>query len=536
MLGEDLVKSFKTSAVHGAASLVAAAAIFCSFGWAQNATTSATPADTSGAIRELQDQVRQLHDLVQQMRAENAESQVEMQQLRQDLQATRALLVSSGNATSPSGAALGNSPNSNTAATTQPNSSSIEQRVEKLEESTSLLNSKVDDQYQTKVETTSRYRARIHGIVLMNAFRNNGGSDNLDLPTYAEPVSPGTPNATFGATLRQSQLGLELFGPTIFGAKTSGEVQFDFSGGFPAAPNGVNFGIVRLQTATVQLDWQHTSVVAGQDSLFISPLSPTSFASLAIPAFSTAGNLWGWIPQVRVEHRFALSDNQTLTVQAGILDNLDWEMNYNSFDRTAQAGELSGQPAYALRTAWSRSVHDHPASIGVAGYFGRQDWTFNRHVDAWGGMADWQIPLLYKLSVSGEFYRGRGVGGLGGGVGQTIVYAASPSYNYAAIRGLDSAGGWTQLKFQLSPKLQFNGTIAEDDAFAGDIRGFATDANNGGVLGSILGRNRGALGNVVFRPRSDLILAAEYRRLRTFPIYTGSSATSQVNLSVGMLF
>ena len=78
-----------------------------------------------------------------------------------------------------------------------------------------------------------------------------------------------------------------------------------------------------------------------------------------------------------------------------------------------------------------------------------------------------------------------------------------------------------------------NGVFAEDDAFAGDVRGFATDANN---FGPILGRNRGALGNVVFRPRSDLLLSAEFRRLHTFPVYDSSSATNQVNLSVGILF
>ena len=58
-------------------------------------------------------------------------------------------------------------------------------------------------------------------------------------------------------------------------------------------------------------------------------------------------------------------------------------------------------------------------------------------------------------------------------------------------------------------------------------------ANN---FGEILGRNRGALGNIVFRPRSDLILSAELRRLRTFPIYHSSSITNQINLSMGILF
>ena len=50
----------------------------------------------------------------------------------------------------------------------------------------------------------------------------------------------------------------------------------DFAGGFPATNNGVDFGLVRMQTASVRLDWQHTSVIAGQDSLFISPLSPAA--------------------------------------------------------------------------------------------------------------------------------------------------------------------------------------------------------------------------------------------------------------------
>jgi hypothetical protein len=496
----------------------------------------ATAGETAGAIRDLQDQVRQLRTLVDQMRAENAESRAEMYQLRQDLQTTRALLERPTAArtavTADSGTKSETVATSTTASPAPQNSSSLEDRVDKLEESTSLLGSKIDDQYQTKVETASKYRVRLHGIVLMNAFRNVGGSDNLDFPDYAQPVAPGSPQASLGATLRQSEIGLEVFGPSVAGAKTSADVQMDFAGGFPAVGNGVDFGMVRLQTASVRFDWEHTSVVAGQDALFISPLSPTSFASLATPAFAFGGNLWAWTPQLRVEHRFELSDQQNVTVQAGLLDNLDWEQNYNSFFRTAQSGEQSGQPAYALRTAWSRPLQDRPLSLGVAGYYGRQNWGWNRDVDAWAGMADWQVPLLPRVGLSGEFYRGRAIGGLGAAIGTSIVYGGN-GYGISPIRGLDTAGGWTQLKFQLTPKLELNGVVSEDDAFTADIRGFATDANNGG---EILGRNRGALGNLVFRPRSDLVLAAEFRRLHTFPVYDPSSATNQVNLSVGILF
>ena len=58
-------------------------------------------------------------------------------------------------------------------------------------------------------------------------------------------------------------------------------------------PNGVNSGLVRLRTATMRLDWKNTDVVVGQDQLFFAPNSPTSFASLIVPALSYSGQLVG---------------------------------------------------------------------------------------------------------------------------------------------------------------------------------------------------------------------------------------------------
>lgn len=531
------MKIHKTPALRGAVLAAASVVLFSLHNLAQEPTAATTrSADVASSVRDLQDQVQQLRMLVEQMRAENAQSRTEMKQLRQDLTATRALLERSA---STSSEVLAKSPPVNSAyseasnsATTQ-TSTSLETRVEKLEESTSLIGSKIDEQYQTKVETASKYRARLHGIVLMNAFRNVGGANSLDFPDFSQRVDPGAPNASVGATLRQSEIGLEIFGPTIAGAKSSADVQMDFAGGFAATGNGVSSGFVRLQTASLRLDWDHTSVVVGQDALFFSPLSPTSFASLATPTFGYAGNLWGWTPQLRVEHRFAVSGQQTVTVQAGVLDNLDWEFPSDPFYRYAQAGEKSGQPAYALRTAWSRPVHEHPLSFGVAGYYGRQNWEWDRYVDAWAGMADWQVPMGSRFSLSGEFYRGRGIGGLGGSVGRSIVFGGNPVYGSTAIRALDSIGGWGQLKIQVTPKIELNGIVAQDNAFAGDVRGFAIDDNN---FAPILGRNRGALANVVFRPRSDLLFSAELRRLRTFPVYSSSTSTNQLNLAMGILF
>lgn len=539
------MKNPVTLALRTSAMTAAAFVLLISSSMAQEGTPTAASQPVDAAVRELDSQVRELRAVIEQMRAENAQSRAEMRDLRQELQDTRKLLAPLAVSTnaSPSLSVPAESMPYGGSATASANAAESQSisgtptadlgsRVQRLEESTQLLGSKINEQYQTKVETAAKYRARLSGIVLMNAFRNVGASDNLDFPNFAQPVAPGDPSARLGATMRQTEIGLEIFGPTLAGAKSSASVLFDFAGGFPATNNGVNFGMVRMQTASLRLDWQHTSVIAGQDSLFISPLSPTSFASLATPAFAYAGNLWGWTPQLRIEHRFDLPHQQMLTLQGGILDNLNWEPPYDPFLRSAQAGEYSGQPAYAVRTAWSRSVSDHPLSFAVAGYYGRQNWSWGRFVDAWAGMADWQIPILRRLTLSGEFYRGRGVGGLGAGIGRAVLFG-NPSYSVTRIRGLDSAGGWSQLKLLLTPKLELNGVFAEDNAFASDVRGFAVDANN---FSTILGRNRGALGNLIYRPRSDLLLSAEFRRLRTFPVYSSASVTNQVNLAVGVLF
>ena len=541
------MKSLRTPAFRGAALAVAAFVSFSTYSMSQEAPATAAasaPGETANAVHDLQDQVRQLRTLVEEMRSENTQSRAEMEQLRQDLRATRSLLTQSGlDRPAAPGNAYGtavaespaeNGPQAGPAGTSSPvATTSIEQRVQRLEDSTSLLGSKIDEHYQTKVETASKYRARLHGVVLMNAFRNVGNSNNLDLPDFAKPGSPEDPQTSFGATLRQSEIGLEIFGPTLAGARTSADIQLDFAGGFADVGNGVNFGFARLQTASLRFDWKHTSVIAGQDSLFLSPLSPTSFASLATPTFAAAGNLWSWTPQIRVEHRFDISDQQTITLQAGIFDNLNWQPPSDSYHRTPQAGEQSGQPAYGFRAAWSHMVFGRPLSIGTAGYYGRQDWSWDRYVDAWAGMTDWQIPIAPRLTLSGEFYRGRGVGTFGAGINRPVLFGGPPFSDSTPIRGLDAAGGWSQLTLQITPKLDLNGVFAEDNAFASDVRGFASDANN---YSAILGRNRGMLGNVVYRPRSDLLFSAEFRRLRSYPVYSDSSVTNQVNLAMGILF
>lgn len=502
----------------------------------QNASRpQAQPADAlTTAVHDLQDQVRELRAAVAEVRSEAAQYRTEAAELRRELQETRSQLASSITPaqSSSSGAVSQPSPDSKRSKESV-NSETAENRINALEETTQLLNRKLNDQYQTKIDSASKYRVRLSGLVLLNIFDNRGSLDNQDFPTWVTP--PSGFNGAFGASLRQSELGLEVFGPRLAGARTSGNLQVDFSGGFPNTFNGVNYGLLRLRIASMRMDWEHTSILAGQDNAFVSPLSPTSFASLAIPTFGYSGNLWGWIPQVRVERRFDISDGQNVTIQGGILDNLTGEppsVSSANFTRDALAGEQSGQPAYGSRIAWTHNLLGRPMTLGAAGYYSRQNWGSNHHVDGWAGMTDWDIPIAPRLNFSGEFYRANGAGGLGAAFGRSVLFNGAPEPS-TQVRALDSIGGWSQLKFKASSRLEFNGSFGLDNPYADDLRAFSVP---GSYFDPFIAQNRSGLVNLVYRPRSDLLFSAEYRHLRTFDVFGHSPTAEQVNLIMGVLF
>jgi hypothetical protein len=508
-------------------------------GWSQGsspAVASSQSDSTAAAIHELQQQVNELRSAMAEMRSETEQYRAENAALRHELQTERSPSASAADPPTAGSyqlapAANADPPRSQPAPKTS-STGSLEDRVASLEESSQLVNSKVNDQYQTKVESASKYRVRLSGVVLLNLFNSHGDTDNLDFPSFVR--GPGTGTGSFGATMRQSEIGLEVFGPTWEGAKISGSLQADFAGGFPSTWNGVDSGIFRLRTASMRMDWKDTSIVAGQDNAFFSPLSPTSFASLAVPALNYAGNLWAWTPQVRVEHRFELSGDQNILLQGGIMDNLTGGFPPDSYFRVPGPGELTRQPAYAIRTAWTRTVFGQPMTFGAAGYYSRQEWPNNNYIDGWAGMADWQIPLARRVIFTGEFYRGKAIGGIGGDISQTVVYDGDPGTPSTPVKGLDAIGGWSQLKFKATNTLEFNAAFGLDNPTTSEVRGAV--ASQPYLFNPLMVQNRGVLVNFVFRPRSNLLFSGEYGHLRTAQLNDVSNTADQFNLIMGILF
>ena len=101
-----------------------------------------------------------------------------------------------------------------------------------------------------------------------------------------------------------------------------------------------------------------------------------------------------------------------------------------------------------------------------------------------------------------------------------------------AVRGLNSVGGWAQLKYRPANKLEFNAAFGMDNPYAKDLKFFPYAAG----WNTPLTKNQGSLVNMIYRPRSDLLFSAEYRHLTTYNITNGGNSAGHLNLMMGVLF
>jgi hypothetical protein len=140
------------------------------------------------------------------------------------------------------------------------------------------------------------------------------------------------------------------------------------------------------------------------------------------------------------------------------------------------------------------------------------------------------------MLLSGEFYRGRAVGGLGGGIGQTILVSGNLSDSATVIRGLDSIGGWMQMKFKPKTKFEVNAAVGQDNPFSTELRRFSGTPLWYGPFQQLQSRNLSPFFNFVYQVRSDVLFSVEYRRLQSYPLDSKPSKANQISLSMGYLF
>ena len=128
------------------------------------------------SVRSLAQQVQQLNTTISELRTEVSRSRHETRELRHELESALDRLAMTKSA-APRKETVAivkpqvQEPSAQSAASQSSEQPEMNERVSKLEEGQELLRAKVDDQYQTKVESASKYRLRLSGIALVNASK-----------------------------------------------------------------------------------------------------------------------------------------------------------------------------------------------------------------------------------------------------------------------------------------------------------------------------------------------------------------------------
>jgi hypothetical protein len=520
----------------------------------QSQTTGTAGAGASQSAGEISDKIDQLTRSLEQTQVELAESRTEIQELRATLKQVLERMNSGANGgnglaaanagagVQPSGQAVVTGSGSATAAAPATASQQVATDDSKAapaqisQDDWDILNARIDEQRQVKVESASRYRVKLSGLALFTAFANYGQVDNTSLPSIALPPIAGYSSGSVGASVRQSIIGLTGYGPTLFGAHTSADIQMDFFGGVPTTYGGSNSGLAELRVARFRMDWSKTSVVAGLDYPFFAPNLPTSYMTVVVPGFAAAGKLWSWTPTIRAEHRFDGAFS-AFKVEAGFLAPKSYSYYApNTNVLISSPSENSRQPTYATRISASTHSEDRPATIGFGAVYSPQRFVGGYDVPGWAGTMDWKFPLLPHTELSGEFFTGRGIDGFGG-LPLSPLQPAN-AYYYAsvsapALADMGVIGGWTQFKYRVNSRNEFNVAVGSGGRNSGDLRN-AGESNS--FLLSVPARNQMLFANYIFKPRSDVLFSVEYRRLRTYDVNGPADTANQLGLAVGFLF
>ena len=469
---------------------------------------------------EMTEKVKQLTQAMSRVQAQLNDSQRQLEEMRRQL---AALQNGAGNAAGPAPSQIEESDAARLAA-----------QVEDLRERQSVQESQIAVQEQTKVESESRFPVKVSGMVLMNGFVNTQNVDMAATPTLAVPGGGST-----GASVRQTIMGLDMRGPHLFGARSHGDLRVDFDGSSAATggyANGYGIDLVRLRTAHAALDWEHTEAFFSMDRPIVSPNVPDSLTAVAEPPLAWSGDLWNWTPQFGVTQDISFSSVPRLRAQAALIDIADAPYTaslaaQNGAVPTKSTAEASRWPGVEARISTPGGQSEGGAQVGVGGLFAPHRSIGGTRFDSWAGTLDYRLPLPARMQLSGGFYRGAALGGLGGGEYKDYVFRVDSDGFY--FRNLDDIGGWTQWKQRLSQRLEFNEALGMDNVPAGQLRPYAGAAS---AVYQNTARNRTATGNIIFSPSSYLLFSLEYRRIESSPVNGPTAASEIIGVAAGYKF
>ena len=319
----------------------------------------------------------------------------------------------------------------------------------------------------SKLETDiGPVKARFYGTILFNSSASDRAIIGQEIPLWALPAGGAVlyPDGTVGRagnnhdlvfTLRQSIVGFTLnpVRPSDSGWNPSALFEMDFFGTRTQdtfSPENRVFNQPRLRVGYFQLEHKGLKFVFGQDKMILAPLDPVSLSHVGVPLGATAGDLWGWFPQARMDWSSKLG-RTGLLVQLGVLrpqfgdTKLEAQPLSGSVIDLASSGlgERSTQPFYQGRIAISPPVRKNSATIGVSAHFGEEKVGVNRNLQSWATAVDMRIPFDPHFILRGEGFAGSNLIPFQGGIFQGAATLGTLP-NLTRIQRIGDAGGWLE--------------------------------------------------------------------------------------------
>jgi hypothetical protein len=331
---------------------------------------------------------------------------------------------------------------------------------------------------------------------------------------YAQPNNAFNRNQ-FEMSPQNSFLGVDITGPPIGEAKTSGRIDFDFRGPSPVQNNATPYFL----DIYGEIKTERWRFLVGQAHDVISPLDPPVLNFTIGPIGYMPGDIGFFRAQAQLDLYCPLSD----TVQLNWQGSLNQQVIQTLQTATDLFGTDAGWPDVESRLALALGPllegTTRPVEVGVSAHIGErllEDQTNQlvRHYRTWSLNCDLTAQLFEGTTIQGEGFMGAVLGSYNGAIFQGI-----DPIRLTAIRAM---GGWLSLEQKFTPEVRGHLGVGIDDA------------NHNDLSPGLRSRNMAYWGNVMWNITQQLTWGMEVSWWQTE--YLAAPTNSAVRIETTLLY